>query len=179
MWFTENPWPPMLLAGLGSLVCFGLWNSDRRNIYFILGLLLLAMTGVIYVVERAIVTEGEKLQLQVALLCDQFRKRDMAALDHFSSTAPELKATCTAAMHSVEIGNDLRLTDFSTKFMSQNSQANVHFRANATITVLGTSKFYPFRGLLTFRKEGGAWKIVDVQRLDPIKGDKIGIMDAR
>jgi hypothetical protein len=179
MWFTENPWPPMLLAGLGALVCFGLWNNDRRKLYFSLACAFLVLTGVIYSVERAIVTDGEKLEQEVAVLCDQFRKRDPATLDHFSATAPELKTLCKTAMETVEIGNDLRLTDFNTTFSNQNSRANVHFRANATISVMGFTGHHPFRCLLGFQKEAGAWKIMDVQRLDPIKGEKIGVMDKR
>lgn len=179
MWFTENPWPPMVLAGLAALICFAIWNNDRRNLYLILGLAFLAMTGVIYAAERAILTDGEKVQQQVAVLCDQFRRKDEAALDHFSPTVPELRTLCQTAMGMVDVGNDLRLTDFATTITNQNSRATVHFRANATISAGGFSGHHPFRCLLTFQKEAGAWKIVDVQRLDPIKGDKIGPMDHR
>lgn len=179
MWFTENPWPPMILAGLGALICYGLWNNDRRNLYFILTFVFLAMTGIIYAVERAIVTDGEKLHQEVVVLCDQFRKRDPATLSHFSATASDLKALCQTAMDTVEIGDDLRLTDFNTKLTNQNSRASVHFRANATISVSGFRQHYPFRCILGFQKEAGDWKIVDVQRLDPIKGDQIGVMDKR
>lgn len=179
MWFTENPWPPMVLACLAALIFFAIWSNDRRNLYFVLGLIFLAMTGVIYAVERLVVTDGEKLQQEVVELCDQFRRRDKVALDHFSQSASDLKTLCQVAMDTVEVGNDLRLTDFATTMSNQNSQATVHFRANATISVMGHSGHHPFRCLLTFQKEAGAWKIVDVQRLDPIKGDKIGTMDHR
>jgi len=179
MWFTENAWPPMLICALGAVVFFGIWNSDRRNLYLIMGLVSLAMIGVVYGVERAIVTDGEKLQIQVTQLCDQFRRREPVALDHFSVSAPELKTLCQGAMEMVEVGDDLRLTDFHTTFTNQNSRANVHFRANATISVMGFSGHHPFRCILGFQKEAGNWKIVDVQRLDPIKGEKIGVMDRR
>ena len=179
MWFTENPWPPMLLAGLGALVCFGLWNSGRRNLYFVLALVFMAMTGGIYAVERVIVTDGEKLQGEVAQLCDQFRHRDPATLDHFSTTAPELRVLCKTAMEMVEIRDDLHLTDFRSTLSGENSRASVHFRANATVSVMSFSGHHTFRCVLGFRKEGGAWKIIDLQRLDPIKGDKIDTMAHR
>ena len=179
MWFTENPWPPMLLAGLGSLVCFGLWNSNRRNLYLMSAFVFLAIVGVVYVVERAIVTDGEKLQAEVVQLCDQFRKRDPATLDHFSVNSTDLRLLCKTAMEAVEIHDDLRLTDFHTKLTGQNSQASVHFRANATISTLGFTGHHPFRCVLDFQIVGGAWKIVDVQRLDPIKGDKMSVMERR
>ena len=169
----------MLLAGLAALVFLGIWNSERRNLYLVLALVCLALTGGFYALERAIVTDGEKLQQQVVQLCDQFRKRDPATLDHFSPTAPELKSLCKTAMETVEVGNDLRLTDFHTTFTGQNSRANVHFRANATISVMGHSGHHPFRCILGFQKEAGVWKIVDVQRLDPIKGGKMDVMEKR
>jgi hypothetical protein len=177
MWFTENPWPPMLLAGVGALLFFGLWNNNRRKLYGLCAVACLVMTGVIYAVERVIVTDGEKLQAQVALLCDQFRRRDPATLEQFSATAPDLKLMCASTMQLVEVGNDLRLTDMHTTFSNANSRANVHFRANATISVMGFNGHHPFRCVLGFQKEGGTWKIVDIERLHPIKGDKIGLMD--
>ena len=179
MWFTENPWPPMLIAGLCSLVCFGLWNSDRRNLHFFLAIGFILLAGVLFAVERAVVTDGERLQVQVAQFCDQFRKRDPATLAHFSETAPEFRQLCQKAINLVEIGNDLRLTDFSTTFSNEKSRAAVTFRANATISAMGFSGHHPLRCILTFQREAGAWKIVDVQRLDPIKGDKMDIMEAR
>lgn len=179
MWFTENPWPPMVIAGLCALVSFAFWNRDRRNVYFVIGFLLLGATGAIYAVERAIVTEGELLQNDVALMCDQFRRRDPRTLDHFSDGAPEWKGICRTAMEMVEVRDDLRLTDFRTNFTKEKSNATVHFRANATISAMGMTAHHPFRCVLTYQKEGGQWKIVDVERLDPIKGEKMDVMEHR
>jgi hypothetical protein len=179
MWFTENALPPMLIAGIAALVFFGLWNGDRRNLYFLLGIACAAAMGVFYVVERQIVTEGERIQLDVVELCDEFRMKDARALDHFSNQAPELKQLCKSAMETCQIGDDLRLTDFQTTLTNEGSRADVHFRANATISAMGFSGHHPFRCILAYQKEGGAWKIVEVQRLDPIKGDKIEVMAHR
>lgn len=179
MWFTENPWPPMLAAGLAALVCFGLWNSDRRNVYFILMLTFLGMTGGIYAVERAIVTEAELLQSSVVEMCDEFRRRDPKTLDHFSDNAPEWKSVCQTAMKIAEIDNDLRVTGFETTITNKESRAKVHFRANATISAMGSSGHHSFRCVLTFQKEGGDWKIIDVERLDPINGAKMEILENR
>src|SRR4051812_22021397 len=114
VWFTENPWPPMLVAGLAALVCFGLWNTERRNLYFFMMLAFLGMTGGIYAVERAIVTEGERLQYSVVEMCDHFRRKDPETLDYFSDSAPEWKSVCRTAMNMVDVKDDLRLTAFET-----------------------------------------------------------------
>jgi hypothetical protein len=179
MWFTENPWPPMLVCAIAALACFGLWNTDRRNLYFFFAWTFLAMTGGIYAVERVIVTEGERLQGTVVEMCHQFRNRDPQTLTHFSETAPEWKSVCETAMKMVEIRDDLRLTDFATTITHENSRATVHFRANATISAMGATAHHPFRCILSFRKEGGLWKIVDVERLDPINGTKMEVMEHR
>lgn len=179
MWFTENAWPPMFIAGLCALVFFGMWSADRRNLYFFLGVGSLGMIGGAFVLERLILTDGERLQLNVSQLCDEFRRRDPLTLNHFSDTAPDLKEMVQVAMKQVEVGNDLNLTDFRTKITNENSRAEVHFRANATISTMGFTGHHPFRCVLTFQKEGGLWKIVEIQRLDPIKGDKIETMAHR
>ncbi len=176
MWFTETAWPPMLIAGLGALVCFGLWNTDRQKLYLVLGIVCLLAIGTIYAVERSIVTEGERVQAIVAQMCVEFQKRQPATFDHFSASVPEWKDVCKVAMDTVEVENDLRLTDFQTTFTNNNSRANVHFRANATISVQGFKGHHTARLILTFQREDGTWKIVDVQRLDPFKGDKMEIM---
>lgn len=179
MWFTENPWPPMLIAGLAALICVALWNTDRNARYLVGAIICLLLTGGLYGVERAVVTEGEQLQGDVSQMCDQFRKQQPETLDHFSDSAAEYRTLCETAMKMVKIGDDLRLTDFHTTFTNNRSRANVHFRANATITVMGMTSPHPFRGIMIYQREGGRWKVVEVQRLDVIKGDKIEIMAPR
>ena len=179
MWFTENPWPPMLIVALGALICAALWTKDRNARYLFGALICMVLTGGLYGFERAVVTEGERLQDDVSQMCDQFRKRQPETLDHFSESAPEFRILCETAMKMVEIGDDMRLTAFETTFTDNNSRANIHFRANATISFMGITRSHPFRCIFTYQKEGGRWKIVQVQRLDVIKGDKIDIMAPR
>lgn len=179
MWFTDNPWPPMLITGSAAVICLVLWNSQRRRQFLNAGLLFLLMTGGIYAMERAIVTEGERLQQDTIQLCQQFRARDDKALDHFSATAPEWKTMCAGAMATVKIKDDLRLSDFRTKVSNHNSRGTVHFRAHATISTMEYTGYHLFRCILTYQKEGGEWKIVDVERLDPIRGERMGVMDRR
>jgi hypothetical protein len=164
---------------LAAIVCFGLWNKDGRQLYFNLAVAFLAMTGGIYAVERAIVTEGERLQNDVVDLCQQFRRQDPNILEHFSNTAPELKKLCESAMETVKVHDDLRLSAFETTFTGNQSQAKVHFRANATISTSDASAYHPFRCVLTYRREAGQWKIIQVERLDPINGSPMGTMERR
>lgn len=181
MWFTENPWPPMLLAGLAALVLLGVWNSSRRAIPLVAAIVCLLLGIGIFYLERSIETEGERLQKIVVALCDDFQHRRPATLNYFSNKAPATKALVLAAMALVEVGDDLRLTDFSTNVTNQNSRATVHFRANATISVVGQGPVghQPARVVLTFQKEEDQWKIIEVERLHPISGEKMGTLEHR
>lgn len=179
VWFTENPWPPMLIAGILCLIFLAVWRSNQRFLYLALGLLFAAACGGIYFVERAIVTEGERLQQRVVQLCDDFRAKKPAVLDYVSATRPDLKLVFAGALGTVTVHDDLRLTDFQTQVTNQNSRGTVHFRANATIDVAGFGNvgFQPARLILTFQREQGEWKIIEVQRLNPINGNRMEIME--
>ena len=179
MWFTENPWPPMVIAGLCALIFFGLWNRERRQPFLTLAVIFLLTTGGIYAFERAIVTEPERVQHEIVQLADQFRRKDRAAIDHFSESQPGLRTLCETLMAEVEIRDDLRLFDFRTTMTNQNSRATVQFRANGTISAMGHTGHHPFRCQMTFQKESGGWKIIEVQRMDPLNGEKIQIKDLR
>ncbi len=178
MWFTENAWPPMLIAGLTALVFLAMWNSNRRGLHLLAALVCLLLAGGFFLLERAIVTEGERLQMIVVSLCDDFRNKRPATLNYFSNGAPALKVQVVAAMALVTVGEDLRLTDFQTHLTNQNSRGTVHFRANATLKVPSQSYVghQPARIFLTFQREQGEWKIIEVERLNPLTGEKMGLL---
>lgn len=178
MWFTENAWPPMLIAGLAALVCLALWNSNRRGLHLAAALVCLLLCAGFYFLERAIVTEGERLQQIVVSLCNDFREKDPATGGYFSKAAPEYKALVLLAMSMVEVHEDLRLTDFQTTLTNQNSRGTVHFRANATLSLAGHGNVghQPARIMLTFQREQGEWKIIEVERLHPLTGEKMQML---
>ena len=175
MWFTENAWPPMFLAGLGGLILLAVWNSNRRGRYLIATAVCLLGSVGFYVLERAIVTEGEKLQQIVVSLCDDFRHKRQATLSHVSNTAPQLKLMLMGAMAIIEITDGPRLTDFQTSITNQNTRGRVHFRANATLNVTGHGSVghQPARVVLTFQREKDQWKIIEIERLNPLTGEKM------
>ncbi len=179
MWFTEDPWPPMLLCGIGGLIGLGLWANSRRVLPLSLAAFSLLCAGGIFALERAIITPAEQVEQQVLTLCHEFQRKQPAALDHFSATAPELRLMAEGAMNMVTIGDDLSITDFKTKVTNQGSRAECHFRANATISLasLGNARRQPARLVLFWAKEDGSWKIIGVKRLNPINGQEMGVMN--
>lgn len=181
MWFTENPWPPMLLCGIGLLIGLGMWASSQRVLHLGISLLSLLLAGAIFFIEQAIVTPAEVVEQNVVRLCDEFRRKQPVALDYFSPTAPDLRQMAAGAMEMVTIGDDLSVTDFQTTITNQGSRAQCHFRANATISLAGAGNVgrQPARFLLTWAKEGADWKIISVKRLNPINGSDMGMLDSR
>lgn len=179
MWFTEDPWPPVLICGLIALIGLGLWASSKRAIH--LGLVALCALAAVacILIEQAIVTDAERIEEQVRTLCDQFRRKDAALLDQFSAQNPGLKAMAGTAMAMVTVNDDLSVTDFQTRVTNQGSRASCHFRANATISLamLGNVGRQPARFELVFAREGDAWKIIEVKRLNPVNGKEMGVLD--
>lgn len=182
MWFTENPWPPIFILGIAACALTGAWASQRRGIFLVSALAALAGCFAIYAVERSIVTEGEQIEANVRTLTSAFQKKDRATvLAFFSKQAPDWQDVISRAFDLVEIKDDLDVKDMSVALHGEKSQAVSRFRANATITAksLGIASYQPSRWELHWQKEGGAWKIVDVIRLNPFKDDPMDIFEQR
>ena len=168
----------MLIAGLAALVFLALWNSNRRGRHLVAALVCLLLCVSFYFLERAIVTEGERLQQLVVSLCTDFRNKKAETVNYFSDAAPELKILVLGAMTMIGVHEDLRLTDFSTHLTNQNSRGTVHFRANATLSVMGHGEVghQPARFVLTFRREKNEWKIIEIERLHPLTGERMQML---
>lgn len=179
MWFTEDPWPPMFACGLAALLAVAFWSTSKRAVHLLAALGLLALGGVIYLVEQVIVTPAEQVEALVASLCEDFRHKRPATLDYFSATAPELKLMCSAAMALVEVKDDLRLTDMQTKLTNDDTRAVCHFRANAGMSVMGYGDVgrQPGRFELTWAKEPAGWKIIKIRRLHPINNEELPLLE--
>lgn len=175
MWFTENPWPPIVIVGLLALVFVFMWNSNRRGLHLVLALVCVLVCVGIYGLSRSIVTEGERLQQHVVQLCHDFRDKKPGVVDYVSKTKPKYKALFEEAQATVNVQSDLRLSDFQTKLTDNNSRGTVRFRANATISVVGMGDvgYRSVQVEFTFVREDGAWKIIDVKRFNPINGKEI------
>ena len=98
MWFTENPWPPMLIAALAAVVFLMMWSSNRRGLHFVLAVACLLAAAGIYLLERLIVTDGERLQQRVVQLCFDFRDKKPEVVGYVSDSFPQLKDLFTEAL---------------------------------------------------------------------------------
>jgi hypothetical protein len=168
----------MIIAGVLAAIFLVLWNSNRRGLHLILALACILSCGGFYFLERSIVTDGERLQAMTVQLCEDFRDKKPGVINYVSDTRPDLKLMFASAMAMVTVDKDLRLTDFQSKTTDGGAKGTVHFRANATISIVGAGNvgYQPARLILMFQREKGEWKIIGVTRLNPINGDEMEVL---
>jgi hypothetical protein len=178
MWFTETPWPPIFILLVVCCFLVAAWQGSKRAVYLIwVGVLLAACAGV-YFYEQATVTESERVEQNVHDLVHAFQRKDkQTTLNFFSPQADQFRSTVEKAIELVDVRDDVDVKDVNILMMSENTQAVSQFRANATVSVRGLVDYthQPSRWELTWQKEAGEWKIVAVQRLNPVTGEKMGI----
>lgn len=180
MWLTETPWPPILITLVAAVLLFAAWFSTRRGMFLVGAGLLVILCGAIYIVEQRIITEAERVEQLVLDLTSAFQqKREEQVLEMFSPTASELRATVKTAMNLVTVHEDLRITDLSVQMKAQDSRAISHFRANATISIgsHGGLGHHPSRWEITWQREADQWRIIRVERLNPVSGEPVFLFD--
>ena len=181
MWFLETPWPPLVLLGAAACVCVALWYSRRRAAW-LAAAFGLALAGVaVWFVERAVVTEAERVERSVYDLAAAFKRDDReAVLSFFSLQADDLRQLAERTLDEVDVSDDLDVKDLDVRLFAAGSRAESHFRANGSFVwrsmPLGP---YPSRWLVTWQNEGGGWKIIEVQRLNPINARPMEIFEQR
>lgn len=176
MWFIEDPWPPVLILAVVALV-FGLaWNATHRSLYFLSALGCVALGLVVLVVEEMVVTEAEEVEAQVYALAEAVtRGEHEKVLDFLSKDAGSLRAQIGSHMEDIQVEDNLRITDLQVAHESGSSQAKSHFRANGSVTWKKSfTDNIATRWNLTWEKNQGTWKIIQVERLHPIKDEVIG-----
>lgn len=180
-WFTENPWPPIVILGLIAAGCLAVWSSQKSGKWLVGALAAAAGAVVVYLVAQSVVTEGERVAQQIHALAEAFTKKDHdRTLSFFSPQALEWRAQCETAMNWVEFPNGIDIKDVGVEVSNENSRAVSRFRANGTVSLKGTATMHAAsRWEVTWQKEAGQWKIIDVQRLNPYKDEKMGPFDAR
>ena len=180
MWFTETPWPPIIALAALATGFAGAFISTQRTKFIVPILLLAALAVVVYVVEQQVVTERERVEQSIYDVTAAFQRQDVpATLGHFSEQALLLRGMAMGALATIRAQEDLRITDVSIEMTNADSRARAHFRANGTFDVTGYGPVghQPTRWNVDWQKEGGQWRIIDVERLDPITGESMNIFD--
>ncbi len=181
MWFTETPWPPILICGVLCFILGATWYQRQQSKYLFASLCcLIAMAG-IWFVERSIVTPREQIEVAIIDMTSTFQKREThKTLEYISQQSPQLKMLVTVADNLYEVSDDMRLTDLRTELSGQNTRATSRFRVNATVAFRNGSysQRTPTRWETKWQIEGGGWKMFEIQQLDPITGERIDGFDS-
>lgn len=178
MWLTESPWGPAAVL-LAAAVIFGLvWNGNRRGLFAVLAVVCLLLIAAVFAVERAIVTPAEEVERDILALRDAVVRGDLkGTLDYLSPTAVTERGAIETGMRLADVEDDLHVSDMDVKTLAGDTQALSRFRANGTVDLKGYgSGHVATYWEVSWRKEGGRWKIFQIKRLNPITGEVIGLL---
>lgn len=183
MWFTETPWPPAVALLAAAVVCGVLWSRTRKMFFAALAVACLIAVPIVFVVEQSIVTPAEEVELRIEALRNAVVSDDLdATLEFFSQSAVLERTGVAAGMAIVQAKPDVHVTDVVVNVTANGTLATTHLRANGTFAARGNQfsgeQHIPTRWQVSWRKEAGEWKIYGLDRLDPLTGDKIGILSA-
>ena len=180
-WFTETPWPPIFILGIVAAVLLAVWTSQKQGVWLIGAVVACLAAPVVYLIEKAIVTEGERVEQNVLDLTAAFQRKDRErVLSFFSAQAPDLRDMAVYALNLVDLPKGIDVKDLSVRLSNENSRAISHFRANGTVAVPGVGERHsPSRWEVTWQKEGTEWKIIEVVRLHPYKDETMKVFDPR
>ncbi len=179
IWFAENPWPTLVACvALGSIFLgMGLQGKTKRN--WGIGLILFLAAGLVYYVESVIVTPAEEVELAVQDTVQACIEGDVdSVLEHISVNNLVLQGVVQAGLALVDIKDDMHITDVSVSMLANDTRARSHFRVNGTVNInsLNHHGHAATRWNVTWQKEGGKWKIIEVDRLNPMTGESMGIL---
>ena len=173
MWFTDNPWPPIVVFACLAVVLFAVWTSKRRKVILLGAAAMLVLCGGTFLLERWIVTDEEIVEARLLEMTDAFRKLDIeGTLDFFSARADPYRSYVRQAGELITEIHTARITDIEVELLAEGSRAKSHLRANgeATAPIVGRQP-YKTRWIITWQREGDEWKVIEVERLDPITGE--------
>jgi hypothetical protein len=176
-WLTENPWPLLILLCSSAAICLIL---RLQRSWQLSGLLLLAAAGV-YFAEQAIVTGREQLELRLDELRLAFIRDDLQQIRAFlSPDAPQLLQTAESGLKLVQVSGGVHLKEVEVQVQPSGQQATVHFRANGPVLLRESQQSLHMvtRWKTIWELTAGEWLLQDVQRLDPLSGQPIGILSA-
>lgn len=179
MWFTENPWPGVILFLILGGIFLGRAMSKGLGRDWILAFILFACSAGAYFLEQAIVTPGEEVELRVQEVVQAcIDNKVPMVVDSISKGQVALRTLALTGLTMADIHEDMHVSDLSVEMTAQNSRALSRFRANGTVSVgnMSYSGHAATRWELTWQREEGEWRIVEIKRLNPITGEEMPVL---
>lgn len=182
MWFTENPWPGVVIfLVLGGWFLVRALQTGLAKHWALAGVCAVAAIGV-YVVEDWIVTPAEEIEARVGELLQACKAGEVLPVISFiSDSNRNLQVMVGTGMALAKIHDDVRLTDMHVRMVANNTRGISHFRANGTISVnqQAISTHVSTRWEVTWQKEADEWKIVSIKRLNPLNGEEMQMLERK
>ncbi|RMG37427.1 MAG: nuclear transport factor 2 family protein [Planctomycetota bacterium] len=182
MWVIENPWPPIVLCLFVAIVTAAQAIRHRSKLLWGLTLAMLLAAVACYVVDMLIVTERERLEEQLHDLGEAVRRLDtQRVLTYISPAALPERTVVQTGMALIDSLDDLHWRVVTIRLQAGGSLAEADVRANATVRLRGSVDLghQPTRWLLSWRREGGQWKITRIRRLNPVTGEPMPVLGAQ
>ena len=179
--FSESYWPGIALCGIFAMLFLMIWNVTQKRRFMYASYACIAVSPLFVLFDRAQVTEREKIEQAVVSMTNHFRLGEIdRVVSWVSPDHKEVEAAIRGASKLVSVKSDIRLTDMRVELLADNSIGKIDFRANTELAVNGAGDVgrHPTRWLLTWHKEGGEWKLVQIERKNPLTGEIVGVFDA-
>lgn len=177
-WITENPWPLIMILSGVAVVLLILGESRTRN--FAVAFVLMAVG--LYFLEAWIVTPAEHVEGRLESLLDQFKTENLSAIgEHIDDDSPKLRETAEQGLKLVMLDKGFHLQDLRITVSDDGNSADAELRANGTMTVRQANTPYhaSTRWKTRWVLRGDTWKLSAVERLNPVTGEEIGILEAQ
>src|SRR5262245_40755728 len=118
MWFTETPWPPIIILLILAAILVGAWYPNRRG-WPLVGVAIIVLLCVgIFFIERAIVTDREIVEASVIDMVEACKRGDIpATTDFISPQRLPLRVLIAGAMKLVDIEDDVHVTDLDVRMV--------------------------------------------------------------
>ncbi len=182
MWFAENSWPQLAVCAVLAGLFAARWmkTGERRSAWALAATVVagVAFWGYAHIVE----SPGEAVGRQVRAWRDACASDDVVAtLGFVSPQSVELRAAISAGMALINVHDDVRITDLQVELSSDQRQAQSHFRANGMFTFIAdlTEHRIATRWIAVWDLTDTGWQVIELQRLNPISGEPMGILDRR
>ena len=177
-WITENPWPLMLILSGVAVVMLILGDTKGRSIAVVFALVAAA----VYCLDSAIVTPAEQIEGGLHAMLQGFIAEDLNAIDaRIADDAPGLKNQARQGLELVSLDKSFHMQDIVVKVSDDGKTAEAELRANGTLIVRQASTPYhaATRWQTQWTQHRDGWKLSKVQRLNPITGEEIGVLEAQ
>ena len=140
-WFTETPWPPIIILAIAAVACLAAWTSQKRGLWLVAG--LLAVAAITWPCTSSNGRSSPKPSAWSSLSARwpprSSAKDREATLALFSRAGARAEDSSRASgcPGNLIFPNGIDIKDMHVRTSNQDTRAVSHFRANGVVSVAG------------------------------------------